>query len=67
MAEQYKPDWHDPRKMSRRELEDWTARNSPEWTIPEWTDWRPKLMVPRWVIIVMYGALVITFTFAFVA
>ena len=62
MDEQYEPGWRDPRKMSRRELEDWTDRN-----IPEWTDWRPKLMVPRWVIIVMYGALVITFTFAFVA
>ena len=30
-----------------------------------WTDWRPKIMVPRWVIILMYGLLLIMFSTQF--
>ncbi len=30
--------------------------------LPEWSDWRPKLLVPRWLIFLLYGALILTFT-----
>lgn len=31
--------------------------------LEEWSDWRPQLLVPRWAIFLMYGALIATFAF----
>jgi hypothetical protein len=30
--------------------------------LPEWSDWRPKLLVPRWAIFLLWGAFILTFT-----
>jgi hypothetical protein len=39
----------------------WPNPDSPR-HLPEWSEPLPKLLVPRWVISLGYGALIVTFT-----
>ncbi len=32
--------------------------------LPEWSDWRPRLLAPRWVLMIGWGAFLVTFFFA---